>query len=144
MMVGRMFDVGPATLEEWKVALGTNVARSTNPKRIIAYLQSLGLTAVGRQKMTTADLLSAWSSGCPVICPIQEYGVASKQASYNYGHYVVVIGVALGEIFVADSSVDNSLKGQDSDNAPGRMIIPVDRFNRVWHDRGADGTNYFH
>lgn len=142
--VATYFGVGPKTRKEWNTALGTNVKKSTDPKRIIAYLQSLGLNAVGRQKMITADLLSAWQSGSPVIVPIQEYGIPSKQASFDYGHYVVVIGVDHGYVTVNDPSYDNTLEGEDSDAAPGRMIIPIDRFLSVWHDRGADGTNYFH
>ncbi len=93
MAVGSYFGVGPATLEEWKDALGTNLAQSTAPKRIIEYLRSLGLEVQDKHNMTVDDLRKAHGAGKPVICPIQEYG--QDQGGYEYGHYVTVIGVGM-------------------------------------------------
>ena len=153
MAVGRYFNVGPTSLEEWKHALGTSEKNSTSPPAIIRYLRSLGLDVTARPQMTIEDLHAAWQDGKPVICPIQEYGVPSKQASFNYGHYVVVIGQGLGEVFVFDPSIDNALakpggtvgKGKpDPDvlQAPGRSLIPVEKWMKVWHDRDAAGRRY--
>jgi HK97 family phage portal protein len=142
MAVGQYFGVGPDTLEEWKAALSTTEQKSTRPFAIVQYLTELGLVVTAGGDLTIEDLKACWRAGQPVICPIQEYGIPSKQASFLYGHYVVVIGAALGHIFVADSSIDNVLEGQDSDQAPGRSLISEEDWLRVWHDQDIDGKQY--
>jgi predicted double-glycine peptidase len=156
MSVGRFFGVGPDTLEEWKQALGTNEKTSTLPSAIVDYLRNLGLDVEPRQLMTVADLRQCWREGAPVICPIQEYGVPSKQASFDYGHYVTVIGIALGQVFVQDPLIDNVLgrpggsvgtaenktDDQGADQTPGRMMIAVPEWRKVWHDKDARGRRY--
>ena len=131
MAVGQYFGVGPATLEEWKDSLGTNLAQSTKPSAIVEYLAKLGLAVESREKMAIDDLREATARGCPVITPIQEYG--DEQGTYDYGHYVTVIGVALGYVFVQDSSADNALEADPStpgiplggsDMGPGRRDDP--------------------
>jgi HK97 family phage portal protein len=152
MAVGRYFGVGPTTLEEWKAALGTDKAKSTDPMAIVSYLSELGLSVMAAGDMTVDDLKRFWQAGAPVICPIQEYGIPSKQASFKYGHYVVSIGVALGCVFVFDPSIDNALarpggsqgKKPDPgvDQAAGESLIREDDWLDVWHDQGADGREY--
>jgi HK97 family phage portal protein len=142
MSVGRYFDVGPESLEEWKAALDTTPENSTRPIKIIEYLTSLGLAVTAASDMTVEDLRDFWKDGMPVICPIQEYGLPSKQASFQYGHYVATIGVAHGQVFVQDPSIDNVLEGQGSDQAPGRSLIAESTWDSVWHDRDADGRQY--
>lgn len=152
MAVGRYFDVGPDSLDEWKQALGTTEKTSTKPARIVEYLTSLGLEAKPRQHMTIRDLRAACLQGKPVICCVQEYG--NEDTSYKYGHYLAVIGVAMGFVFVQDPSMDNALgeaggsQGDDADtqslNAPGRSMIPEDVFDRAWHDKDVDGNEYDH
>ncbi len=142
MAVGKYFGVGPESLDGWKHELHTDVEESTRPLRIVGYLRQLGLDVSFRDMLTLDDLTACWCAGRPVICPIQEYGVASKQASFEYGHYVVVIGRALGHTFVGDPSIDNVLEGEDADQAPGRMLITDEKFADVWHDRDADGNLY--
>jgi HK97 family phage portal protein len=153
MAVGKYFGVGPDELEEWKKELGTTEKDSTRPMAIVEYLTSLGLAVQAAGDMTLEDLTNFWREGVPIICPIQEYGVPSKQASFNYGHYVVVIGVGLGQVFVQDPSIDNALgkAGGDvplstpdmgTDAAPGRMLIDQETWLKVWHDSDADGRQY--
>lgn len=152
MSVGQYFGVGPATLEEWKTALGTDEEQSTRPMAIVEYFLDLGLSVNAAHGMSLDDLKGYWKKGWPVICPIQEYGVPSKQASFDYGHYVGVIGVALGHVFVQDPSIDNALEepggsqgevedpGVDQD--PGRSMIAEETWMQVWHDEDADGKQY--
>jgi predicted double-glycine peptidase len=118
--VGLYKKVGPKTLPEWKKLLGTTQAKSTDPQRIIAAFKDLGCKVVAKQNMSVADLYTCWEDDAPVICPIQEYGVPSKQASYKYGHYVVYIGSRKEYIFVEDSSIENVLEGEDADEDQAR------------------------
>ena len=140
--VGLYKKVGPKTLSEWKKLLGTNIAKSTDPQRIITAFKDLGCKVEAAQNMTVNDLYSCWEENAPVICPIQEYGVPSKQASYKYGHYVVYIGSRKEYIFVEDSSIENVLEKQDADEAPGKMMIPVPLWMNVWHDKDLYEKKY--
>jgi hypothetical protein len=142
MSVGKYFQVGPDKLTDWYKALGTNIKTATSPRRIAEFLAALGLDVVAKNDLTIDDLCRCWAEGKPVICPIQEYGIASKMASFDYGHVVVVIGVALGKVFVYDPSVDNVVAGEDSDEAPGEMMINEDKWLEVWHDVDADNVDY--
>jgi HK97 family phage portal protein len=142
MSVGKFFGVGPADLEDWKKALDTTEENSTRPFAIVKYLSELGLVVTAAGGLSMEDLAGFWRAGHPVICPVQEYGIPSKQASFDYGHYVVVIGVGHGYVFVQDPSVDNVLEGEDADQAPGRMLIAEDTWLKVWHDQDVDGNQY--
>jgi len=138
--------------EEWKTALGTTEERSTPPDEVIAHLKSLGLEVDAQQNMTIDDLRSQWRQGHYVLCYIQEYGIPSKQASFKYGHAVVVIGVALGKVFVFDPSIDNALlrpggsqgatEDPDSLQPLGETFIDEDVWDKVWHDKDVDGNKY--
>jgi len=144
MSVGGLFKVGPKTLEEWKTALGTTVEHSTEPMRIVEYFTELGLAVTACHDLTIDDLRAAWRQGKASICPIQEYGVPSKQASFNYGHYVGVAAVWPGFVQVQDPSIDNVLKGQDADQAPGQMVIDYQRWNAGWHDEDWRKKQFVH
>lgn len=140
--VGRYFGVGPDNVDDWKKALGTSEKTSTLPRSIVSYLGSLGLEISAKHNMTVDDLRMSVQSDRPVIVPLQEYGIPSKQASYLYGHYVVVVGVQTGYIIVQDPSYDNVLYGQGTDAAPGKMLIREDKWLEVWHDRDVEGNRY--
>lgn len=128
--VGRFFGVGPETLEEWKTALGTTEKDSTRPEAIVDYLTELGLQVTPKQGMTVDDLAACWKAGCPVITPIREYGVPSKQASAEYGHYVAVIGVAVGQVIVQDPSIMNVLTDshEGDENLPEELRSLAEEF----------------
>lgn len=150
--------------EEYKRLLGTTEERSTPPPAIVDFLEGLGLDVEARSGMTLDDLTACWYEGKPVIVCVQEYGVPSKQASFKYGHYLVVIGRALHYVFVQDPSADNVigrpggsqtasfeeinseysdvLEDPDSLQAPGRNMIREELFQHVWHDEDADGNRY--
>jgi predicted double-glycine peptidase len=154
MSVGRYYGVGPQTLGEWKEALGTSKENSTSPQEIVRYLSKLGLRVSLSGELTLQHLRTAWAAGCPVICPIQEYAGA-PEAAFEYGHYVVVIGVALGQVFVQDPAIENALgipggtvplsaENPGILQTPGRSMIPEEVWERIWRDRDAEGTIYRH
>ena len=142
--IGLETGTGPKTVEEWKKLLGTTIQRSTSPDAILTGLESVGLEAIAQQNMTVEDLAQACKEGKPVICPIQEYGAPDKKADYAYGHYVAVIGVAMGQVFVQDPAIDNVMEGEGADAARGRMMIEAGKFEGIWHDEDTEGNRYFH
>ena len=155
MSVGRFFGVGSEDLGEWKSLLGTTLERSTDPRMIVGVLSDLDLEVEERHGMTVDDLAEATRNGRPVICPVQDY--MSKRepgAEFDYGHYLVVIGVVDGHVVCQDSSIDN-VQGrpgggvsesdeEESQNiaAPGRILVRVEDWEANWHDVGEDGTKY--
>lgn len=153
MSVGRYFGVGPSKLEQWKKLLGTDVEESTKPTAIVSVLEQMGLTVESHEQLTIDDLERYTSQDMPVICPIQDYGPrVPKQARYSYGHYISVIGVGAGYVFCQDSSEDNVIAGGDdtplsktgSVQKPGRVMIDVETFDKIWHDKDIDGNVYDH
>jgi hypothetical protein len=151
MSVGRYWGVGPATLDKWKVALGTDEEESTQPGAIVDYLRSLGLLVSARAGMTVEELRSLTRAGIPVICPVQDYGpFIPEKARYEYGHYLVVIGAEHGYVFCQDPSEDNVVAGGDdkalsetgSIQKPGRIMIAESDWLKVWHDEDVYGNPY--
>jgi HK97 family phage portal protein len=143
MCVGQYFGVGPSSLQEWKDALGTDMEQSTRPMRIVEHLSSLGLVVTSAHNMTLDDLRRFWRAGQPVICPVQDYGpFLPGAATFDYGHYLTVIGASLGYVFAQDSSADNALEGEGSDAAPGRVMIAEQKWLENWHDTDIDGNPY--
>lgn len=142
MSAARFFGVGPTDLRAWVKLLGTDPDNGTAPKAIARVLRQLGLRVEARQHMTLADLRDCWRAGKPVICPIQDYSLDAGPGDYEDGHYVVSIGVALGYVFVQDPMADVELEDAHSAAAPGRVIIPEQRFLQRWHDRSAAGRYY--
>lgn len=142
MSVGGFFGVGPETLEEWKTALGTNADDGTPPDRIIGYLRSLGLQVDARDSMTVDDLREAWLAGKPTICCVQDYIDPGPSNGWDSGHYLTVIGVALGHLFCQDSSQDNLVEGSGTIADQGRVLICEDVWLRNWHDEDAAGKKF--
>ena len=144
MSVGKYYGVGPNTLKEWKDLLGTSRAKSTPPDAIIEVLTKLGCQVVAKQDMTEEDLCYYHKLRIPVITPIQEWGDPRVKAASTYGHWVAVVGVGLGYVFVQDPSIDNVMDGEGGDNAEGRMMIHCKRWDEVWHDEGVGNEPYVH
>jgi hypothetical protein len=149
MSVGRYFGVGPATLPEWKKALGTSEEKSTDPQAIVAGLRDLGLHVEARDGMTIDDLAAYCARGMPVIVCVQDYGpYVSAKAEWPYGHYLTVIGVlnptppGRGYVFCQDSSADNVIGNSGSIQAAGRVMIDQADFLKMWHDRDEHGRKY--
>lgn len=147
MCVGRYFGVGPATLPEWKKALGTSEKESTHPEAISAYLQSLGLSVQARHGMSLDDLDQLTKRGCPVIVCVQDYGPeVPKGAKFAYGHYLTVIGIDrnLGFVFCQDSSEDNVIADSGSAQVRGRIMVSLADWDQLWHDEDVNHKPYIH
>jgi len=151
MSVGQYYGVGPGTLEGWKRLLGTNVHESTHPQAIEQVFSSLGLDVEARDGLSVSDLADYTQAGIPVVCCVQDYGPAvPAEARFAYGHYLVVIGVGAGYVFCQDPSEDNVIAGGDgkklatvgSVQKPGRIMVDVDTWQRIWHDEDAEGAKY--
>ena len=153
--VGDYFHVGPGTLNEWKIALNTNIKTSTRPQALVDFLTKIGLSVEARGGMTIKDLAACAAAGQPVICCIQDYAPGLPgEAAYSYGHYITSIGVVPGYIVCQDSSKDNAdgvpggdvpaSKANDSGSieARGKILVEWAVWNRKWHDEDADGTKY--
>lgn len=110
LAVGLFFEKGPATLDEWKSTLKTT-EDGTHPEAIAEAFVNLGLYAESSE-MTLDQLREHIREQRPVICPIQSGGV---------GHYVVVLGEALGNFVIHDP---------DS----GSRLIPESEWLANWHD----------
>ena len=143
MVVGRYLGVGPETLPQWKEALGTDVEQSTHPQAIVGYFQSLGCTVIAQQELGLGELRSYIEAGMPVIVPVQDYGPwVPPEARFDYGHYLVVIGVGMGYVFCQDSSEDNVIADSGSVQKPGRVMIDAEDFLRLWHDKDVYGNEF--
>ena len=150
-----LYGVGPKSLAETAEALGTNEARSTDPKRIVSLLSGLGLTVEARAGLAVTDLAEYTSRGWPVIAPVQDYvGQRSPKAVFLYGHYLTVLAVALGRVIVQDSALQNAerIAGGDISAAqadpdrsigePGRKPIRDADWLANWHDEDDQGVRY--
>ena len=143
MCVGKYFGVGPDTLPAWKKALGTDVQQSTSPQAIVNYFSSLGLRVTASSNLTIGDLKAYTQNGSPVIVAVQDYGSElPEKASFDYGHYLTVIGVGMGYVFCQDSSEDNVIANSGSAQKPGRVMIAEADFLKIWYDKDVDGNQY--
>jgi HK97 family phage portal protein len=140
--VANYFGVGPATEPEWVRLLGTTPEDGTSAAAILTCLAELELFVTAGNGWGLDDLRRAFLSKRPVICCIQDYGPAAAAAKDQSGHWVVVIGVGLGQVFLQDPSASNVLGAANSDAAPGRVLVSADRFLEVWHDAGAGGQKF--
>jgi predicted double-glycine peptidase len=144
MSVGRYFGVGPESLDEWKALLGTQEDVGTPPDAIIRVLADLGLSVQAKENMTLEELGKCWENDIPVICPIQDYGGPMVYDLSDYGHYVIVIGADLDQVFIQDPNIDSALEESGADQTPGRGLIDNDLWMRVWHDKDSYGKPYVH
>ena len=133
---------GPNDMPAWERLLGTTEADGTSPDAIADGLRSLGLSVEDREGMTLDDLRAAWQAGKPTICCIQDYRDPAAYDLDDSGHWVVVVGLWSGMVFVQDLSADNVLAGSGSDAAPGCVMISEETWLRVWHDEDGAGRRY--
>lgn len=153
--VAKLRGLNPGSVRRTAGELGTTVEKSTHPQAIIDYFQSRGITVEASQNLTIDDLRVYHTQGWPVIVPVQDYiERRDPRASFDYGHYLTVIGVGLGYVFCQDSSMENweNIEGgsvpreqarPDSNlDAPGRVMINYRDFLRAWHDKDMEGRKY--
>lgn len=130
--VAEFFGVGNGRTEQDYIdELGATETDGTEPEAIIDCLNDSGLTCTSGPGMSIADLDRYCEAGCPVIVPVQMYGDTSgygaEEIQNQTGHYVVVIGVGMGQVVFQDPSA-------------GRQMLSSDDFDRIWHDMEADGV----
>lgn len=149
MGVGKYFGVGPDTLAEWRDRLGASEENSTDPKAIVAELKSLGLDPAPRHGMTIDDLARSIEEGRPVIVCVQDYmSRRPAKATYDYGHYLTVIGVVGGSVKMLKGGPGSGNFGHEGrpgqvggsgvgdGSALGRTIKPLDE---GWRPPDASG-----
>ncbi len=143
MSVGLYHGVGPKTLEEWVKALGTTEEYSTDFQKVADYFESLGCEVEENVGMDLEDLEEYWSKNWPVLLAVSEYGPAPPKAKFQYGHCLVYLGgPKYGYVFAQDPSESNINQGEDSNDAPGRVMIEEEDFLRQWWDRDRNGRRY--
>jgi HK97 family phage portal protein len=113
------------TEEDFIAQLNTTPADGTQFPDIIDLCQRRGL-AVTTGKMDVDDLRRFFKKGWPVICPVEMYGV-------GLDHYVVVIGVGLGQVFYHDPA---RVEGRERDS--GRALMSEEDFLSIWFDREGE------
>jgi HK97 family phage portal protein len=102
-------------------SLDTTQAGGTTPAAVLGTLASLGLSASAASGMTLADLTRYHAAGWPVLCPVTLYG--------GVGHWLVVLGVGLGQVIVHDPAV-------------GRRLILAEQWVQDWSDKDKHGAEY--
>ncbi len=125
------FGVGPESYADYLAGLETTPADGTDPNNIIDFLHEQGLTVTSGNGLTLADLRKFFAAGQPVIIPLQMYGTTpeydAEEMKNLEGHYVVVIGVALGQVMLQDP-------------VAGRVMIDEEDFDQRWHDMEQDSA----
>lgn len=125
------YGVGPEGYAEYIAGVGATSRDGTAPEAIIDFLNDLGLVTTSGSGMTLDDLRKFFAAGAPVIVPCQMWGLTpeydAEEQENQAGHYVVVIGLALGLVIVQDP-------------VAGRVLISEEEFDRRWHDLEADGV----
>ncbi len=124
-IVAEYFGVDNGRTEDDYIAeLGTTAADGTTPEAIVDVLNDAGLVTTSGNGMTLDDLRCCFERGHPVIVPMQE--APAPEGGTAAGHWVVVIGCGLGQVFLQDP-------------VAGRIMLPEDEFDSRWHDLEADG-----
>jgi hypothetical protein len=116
------------------------LANGTPPEAIVQYLQSLGLSADARTGMTLDDLAAAFAAGSPVIVAIQDWCEPGELDAEACGHYVAVVGIWSGFVFVQDPSETSVMTDQGGAGADGKVAIPAAEFLRRWRDVDGKGN----
>jgi hypothetical protein len=140
MSICRFHKVGPKDEADYVRALPSTPEAGTPPDRLIHFLKKQGLAVEAKSGWTLDELRAATRQGCPVGCCIQDYGSDEGVAELESGHWVVVIGVELGYVFIQDPSADNVLDDSGSVAAAGKVMIDQKTWESVWRDKSEDGT----
>jgi len=124
------YDCGTAALQSVASHFGLESTleadeQGTTPQQILGELTRIGLASVAKSGLTVPDLARFFNAGIPVLCPIQ----VGEPEETNSGHWVVVVGVGLGQVFVQDPS------------SGVRMIAESDWLAR-WFDLDRDGNRF--
>lgn len=99
--------------------LGTSPETGTRPEALVQLARGFGLQTEARKGASLEDVAWALQHNAPCICAIQKNGG---------GHWVVVCGIAAGQV-------------QLMDPIDGPLVVPADDFLAAWWDT-ADGQRY--
>jgi hypothetical protein len=133
----------PSSLARAANELGTTKAEGTDPPAIVAYLRRRGLRTEARSGMSVSDLASCCARGWPVICSVQDYGPERpKLSSLAHGHWLTVVGVALGRVFCQDPYLDRACGRTGTIAEPGKVMVLEADWMRAWRDRDAEGDQW--
>lgn len=111
--------------------LGVDPEQGTRVTSIVATARRFGLAAEALTGLTLEDLGRQLAQGAVVIAAIQAWPagkVSDWRASWEDGHYVVVVGLTRDRVFVMDPSVRT-----------GYAFLSREAFLARWHDYDLDG-----
>ncbi len=130
-MVAEFFGVGNGRTEaDYITELGTTTADGTEPEAIVDLLNDAGLVTTSGNGMTLDNLRDCFMDGKPVIASIQS--TDAPVGGSSGGHYVVVCGVGLGQVFFNDPATGEC------------EMLTEEEFDARWHDIEADGVTSDH
>jgi len=123
-----VFDEAESKLDE---ELGADPKDGTRVTSIVAEARHFGLQAEARTGLTLDDLGRELARGSVVIAAIQAWPdqkITDWRASWEDGHYVVVVGLTRDRVFVMDPSVRT-----------GYAYLRREDFVARWHDYELEG-----
>ncbi|HVV16453.1 MAG TPA: cysteine peptidase family C39 domain-containing protein [Polyangia bacterium] len=123
-----VFDEAESKLDE---ELGVDPEQGTRVTSIVAEARHFGVAAEARTGMTLDDLGRELARGSVVIVAIQAWPavkIRDWRASWEDGHYVVVVGLSRDRVFVMDPSVRT-----------GYAYLRRNDFIARWHDYDLAG-----
>ncbi len=106
--------------------LGTNEKTGTDSSRIVAYAQSLGLSAELKTNQTLAKVREKFESGHSVILDFQAWAEVPHpdwKNRWEDGHYAVLVGIDQDYLYFMDPSTLGSY-----------AFIAAKEFIERWHD----------
>jgi ABC-type bacteriocin/lantibiotic exporter with double-glycine peptidase domain len=109
-------------------ALGTTIARGTEPEPMVDYLRSAGVAADYRHgDVTVGQLERAVDAGQPPIVDLQAWRDTALpwRETWDAGHYVILVAYDAERLFVMDPSI----------MTPGAYaFLPRAELDPRWHD----------
>jgi len=114
-------------------ALGTTIARGTEPEPLVDTLRTAGVTAEYRHgDVTVGQLERAVDAGQPPIVDLQAWRDTALpwRETWDAGHYVLLVGYDPERLFVMDPSI----------MTPGAYAyLPRAELDERWHDLAGPG-----
>jgi predicted double-glycine peptidase len=123
-----VFDEAESKLDD---ELRVDPKDGTRVTNMVAEARHYGLQAEARTGLTLAELAKELTRGSVVIAAIQAWpseNITDWRASWEDGHYVVVVGLSQDRVFLMDPSVRT-----------GYAYLRRDDFLVRWHDYELDG-----
>ncbi len=129
----QFYKVGPDDEDKFIEMMNSNSRDGTVPSHIVSTAREFGLCVKYHHNFTIRELKDALDKGHPIICPVQAHGKKKHYKKRESGHYIVVIGYDNERIYFEDPMI----KGK-------RGYRTYNQFDRLWHDKDANGKLYDH